>query len=418
MKNYISLFLIVLLFMARPAPAQDVNDLMEFDDIKSAKWVDGGIMGGYWDIEFKEKTYKAGNEGYNNVLQNYQQQNVRRRNSQVNEFRSGGIQVDSDPPAWARKPARTFSKQAKEQQRRQRNAQIERHNREIREYNQRIAEERAREEARREAARRAEREREQQLRYNAEYARAMANSATRFARQVDNAYQQRENIEILRNSKIDHSRSFSSGHSHTDEVVRMKPSTKTSISGIVSRKNRGIAVKGLESNAIPITQIKKDDHVPPFVIVNNRPEGDPLGNALYYAKKGVEAKTIGETMIYQKKSAWALSEAIGKNGLKNTMNPQIQAQVERAVLAGLADSQRKNRPIPSSIITDENRRKEAPIPQPVYIKQKSQKEQTPPNQQYEDLERQKQERLKTLRELQRLKQEQDNRKRTTQTTKS
>ena len=198
----------------------------------------------------------------------------------------------------------------------------------------------------------------------------------------------------------------------------MKPSTKTSISGIVSRKNRGIAVKGLESNAIPITQIKKDDHVPPFVIVNNRPEGDPLGNALYYAKKGVEAKTIGETMIYQKKSAWALSEAIGKNGLKNTMNPQIQAQVERAVLAGLADSQRKNRPIPSSIITDENRRKEAPIPQPVYIKQKSQKEQTPPNQQYEDLERQKQERLKTLRELQRLKQEQDNRKRTTQTTKS
>ena len=409
----------VLLYMVRPATAQDVNGLKEFDDIKSARWVDGGILGnGYWDIEFKEKTHEEGNSRYTNVLEKYQQQSVRRKNSQVNEYRSGGIQVDNDPPAWASKPNRSLSHQTKEQQRRQRNAQIANYNQAVRENNRRITEERAREEARREAARRAEREREYQRRYNAEYARAMANSAPRFARQVDNAYRQKENMEILRNSKIDHSRTFSSGHSHTDEVIRTKPRSKTSIAGIVSRRNRGIAVKGLETNSIPITQIKNDDHVPPLFIVNNRPTGDPLGNAIYYGKKGVEAGTIAEKRIYQIKSAWALSEAIGKNGLKNTMNPQFQSQVKRAVLAGLADAQRNNRPIPSRIVTGENRRKETPIPQPVYSKLKSQKEQTPSDQRYEDLERQKQERLKTLRELQRLKQEQDKRNRTTQTAKS
>lgn len=367
MRCHFILAFVFLLILVQPVSAQEYNPYGQenpaqvWDDIESAKWVEGGLLGGYWELEFKKKNFEIGNRGYRDIISNQQQQNTRRSNSQVYEYRSGGIQVDNDPPAWAKSRTHTMSQQAKAHQRKLRNAQIEQRNREVREHNQRVMRERAAREAEKEAARKAEQERQRQIRYNMEYARAMANSAQRFARQVDNAYQQRENMAYLRDKKIDHLPKFSSGHETTNERIATKPRTKTSIAGIVSKNRRNVAMSGLETHAVPIT-IKKEEHVPQFVIVGNRPSGDPLGNAIYYGKKGVNASTLAEKRVYQIKSAQALSEAIGRNGMPNNLTPQIQARVEKAVSNGMANAQR-TRYIPLNSIPNEMKREVSPVPQ-------------------------------------------------------
>ena len=255
MKDNYLILLFAVSFHLCPVAAQN-ND--GFGDIKSVKEVDAGLGFKNKEVEFYEK----GNSGYNEVLRNYQNnQRSSNRSSGVYEHRSGGIQVDRDPPSWARTSPQSKSRQTTIRNRQIRNAQIEKHNQEIRAYNQMIVEQRRLEEERREAERQEKIRREKQRLYNEGYARSMASSARSYERNLHTLREMNYRMEDIRNNhQLDgiprYSGYVSSGSS--------KVTTKRSKVGILPKRNEQKSNNGLDFNAVPITQIS-DASSPDFL---------------------------------------------------------------------------------------------------------------------------------------------------------
>lgn len=330
--------LLILFFVFFLSKAQ------ELDNVKSQKFVNT-FFGGYWDIEFNEK----GNDGYNEVLKNHQNnQSSNNKRSQV-YYQSGGIMVDNDPPAWTKSRSNIKNKQEVIRNRQIRNAQINNYNQKIREHNRIINEQRRLNEERREAERREKERREYQKKYNAEFNRVMDQTLDRFNRQVDFALQQKENMRILKGKDITTLPPIYSGYVPSNGQT-VKPSrSRTSYGEIVTRGGKP-AGKNLDSHMVPTTLIKNIDKYQEIEFASRkhdkRKEGDPLGNALYYAKKGVNASTIGDKMTYQRKSAWAMSEEITGNGGSLNINLDLKKKIERAVLKqGKTTVPNKSRPM-------------------------------------------------------------------------
>ena len=234
-----------------PVVAQDDGG---FGGIKSVKEVDAGLGFKNKEVEFYEK----GNRGYNEVLRNYQNnQRSSNRNSEGYEYRSGGIQVDKDPPSWARTSPQLKLRQTAIRNRQIRNAQIEKHNQEIREHNRLIEEQRRLDEERREVQRQIREYLKQQRKYNAEYNRVMDQTAGRFNSQVSFVIQQRENMEVLKDAKIDHLSDKSGYIPSEGETIGSRPRQRTSLAGIVSKGGKP-SITGLDFHAVPITLIKDE----------------------------------------------------------------------------------------------------------------------------------------------------------------
>lgn len=231
-----------------PVVAQDDGG---FGDIKSVKEVDAGLGFKNKEVEFYEK----GNRGYNEVLRNSQN---RQSSNMAKIVLSGGVQVSHEPPpGWTTSKLRSSSSQTYIRNRQIRNAQIEKHNQKVREHNRMIEEQRRQDEIRREEARREKERIEQQKRFDAEFNQVMTQTAGRFGRQVDFALQQRENMEILKNAKIDDLPARSGYVPSEGETVSSRPRQRTSLAGIVSKGGRP-SVTGLDFHAVPITLIKDE----------------------------------------------------------------------------------------------------------------------------------------------------------------
>lgn len=325
MKKGCSIFLLLLCKVV-------FCNAQESSTIKSVKEVDAGLGFKNKVVEFYEK----GNKGYNDILQNNQRSNI--NSSRANVYISGGITVENDPPGWTRSKSKTKPNRTMARDRQIRNAQIEQYNQKVREYNRMIEEQRRIEEERREAERREREKIEYERKYNAEYSRVLIQTEKKFNQQVDFALQQRENMKVLRTAKIDDLAAYSGYVPSEGQTVKSKPRRNTSIAGIVSKSNGNVGLQGRIPNAAHINStisLTNTDNFPEERVVirlENRPEGDPLGNALFYSQKGVEASTLGETMAYQRKAVWAMSEAIiGNSGMPQNINVDLRKQVEYAI---------------------------------------------------------------------------------------
>lgn len=245
MKDKYLILLFAISFHLCPVIAQD-DDVLR--GIKSVKEVDAGLGFKNKEVEF----YENGNRGYNEVLRNYQNnQRSSNRSSGVYEYRSGGIQVDRDPPSWARTSPQSKSRQTAARNRQIRNAQIEEYNQEVREHNRMIEEQRRLDEERREA----ERQETKQILYNEGYARSMASSAQNYERNLQILREMDNRMETIRNNhELDgiprYSGYVSSGSSNMI--------TKRSKAGIFPKRNKQKNNNGLDFHAVPITLIKDE----------------------------------------------------------------------------------------------------------------------------------------------------------------
>lgn len=194
----------------------------------------------------------------NRIYEEVRKQNTDNTRNRVHEYRSGGITVDCDPPAWTKSRSQSKSNQTAIRNRQIRNAQIEQRNQEIREQNRIIEEQRRLDEELREAERQERiRQRKQQL-FNEGYTRSIICSARSFERKMQKLDQMEQNMEYIRNNHQLDGLPRLSGYIPSDgETVNSNPRKKTSLAGIVPKEGKP-AVTGLDFHAVPVTAIKDD----------------------------------------------------------------------------------------------------------------------------------------------------------------
>lgn len=187
------------------------------------------LNNGRQDLEFKKQQIKR-------------RIDEEKRAKEEQERRRQEEQKKRDADLKKRKQQEKEMKEAAERQRKQEEAR------------QRAEEERRRAE---EARRRAEEERrrkeeERRRKYEMEYNREMARSEESFRRNIANADMQKQNMEYLRNEKIDNIE-IKSGYIPSSGNSTMT-AQKRSKEGILPSKNKSRNSDGMVLNAIPITQ--------------------------------------------------------------------------------------------------------------------------------------------------------------------